>query len=249
MTDKRILFRGLIFILLSLMISCYLGNHLTKEKLEKLPADELVREYGKEIMRHGPCIEYERILEEIIMKKPEEVLLGVAKVFNEYDPNSFKGRMNNKRAWSHWAFALIWGIDNNKFRIRAIPEGRIALEALGKELERRKAAGEHEHKDRKGVYKSDVGMYNDMLGANSADDDIALHLQKDYQIQLSKEELNKFSDFLIAKDPAYYQWGNLDFTIPKEKRKPLEMRPYYEAYLEFKKAEQENNQESEKPVE
>jgi len=262
MMKKIITFLGLLLIMVAtVMTSCYSEKyrteeqrereltallqkeekeHLTREQLERLSADELVREYGKDGIQHLGCLEYGKLIVEIIMKRPKEVFLAVAKVFDDYDPTTFKGRMHHKDVWASWALALISYIDNNVFRIRAIEEGRIALEALQKELKRKKAAGHDTDKVDYGwkmLYKSEMSVYNEMLGANARDDDIARQLKEEYQIQLSDEELRKFSDFLITKDPAYYSWGDLVLGSGKPIPRFNNMIPYYDAYLEFKKSE------------
>jgi hypothetical protein len=82
-------------------------------------------------------------------------------------------------------------------------------------------------------------------GINLTDRAIRDTFRLEYRIVLSKEELLAFSNFLVARDPAYPSWSDTnyfrDHTQVNEAGNALAIhamknpKPFYEAYLEFKK--------------
>jgi hypothetical protein len=56
-------------------------------------------------------------------------------------------------------------------------------------------------------------------------------------VKLSAEERRRFSDFLTAKDPRYVGWSEVQSLAQDRGRITfVNFEPYYQAYLEFKRA-------------
>jgi hypothetical protein len=76
-----------------------------------------------------------------------------------------------------------------------------------------------------------------MLGPSGKETQIAWQLKDEYKVELSEEDWRKFSDFLLAKDPYYVSWTKYVTLRETPQLMRLEnMRPYYEAYLEFRQS-------------
>lgn len=231
------LFNLSLVLVMTMMNACEAYEHKTAEQLDRMSPEELIREYSLHVSYHADAA-YGDDIESRLMRTPVESLLAIARILDDYDPTTYKGRRGNKAVYAHWALGILWWIDNNHFRVRGTEAGRQALAADQRLIERRKAAHHDDPKkdyDWNMVYRADANQLKRMSGVNSQDEYIVKQLEEDYQIQLTEEEKIRFSDFLVAKDPGYVSWSKRDMEGKWDRF--LDIKPYYQAYLEFKKAE------------
>jgi hypothetical protein len=216
---------------MGLSVMCSHGGHKSQAELDKMTAEQLVREYSTVEMYHQGCKQYRDQLKNTIMSKPKDALVAIAKVFDEYDPATFMGRIGRKSIDAYWALALLHWIDCNRFRVRGTEEGRLALESCRKLLERKKAALKSRSKpdeSQEHVYIGESMEYASMCGINAIDKYIRKQLKEAHQVEMTEEEFSRFVDFLVTKDPAYVAWSERGIGIIRN------IVPYYTAYVEFK---------------
>ena len=124
-------------------------------------------------------------------------------------------------------------------------EGRKAIAAFEQMLEKMKQAGyDNEKKGSLNArYRGQMLEFQGLKSSNGQDFHIAEQLKEEYQIEISREELKRFSDFLTAKDPRYVAWSKSGVVSKKPLRyRILDMHPYFQAYLEFQKTVDSNSQ-------
>jgi hypothetical protein len=186
--------------------------HKSEGQIAGMAPEQRVEEYVKEYARHyyDEHYEYQKVLTKYIYQDGLRALPAIAKVMGEYDPTAMK-KWDKKKAKRHQAaHALLSGIDNRVFRVRAFEEGREAIEAVERAKRRLEGAiatrgnylGESIN-DLKTVYDLAVEFGQDLVGRNILDGQIRDTLWYKYDIDLSEGELLSFVNYLIAKDPYY----------------------------------------------
>ncbi len=212
-------------------------------QLARLSAEELVREYARVYITCHSC--GNAVARAIEAKDPTEVCTAIAKVLDEYDPTTKEGRKHRKPDNAYWGLGFLDQIDNFRIRIRAVENGSVVLAAYRRMLDRKKAAGHNVKPNpyndrayaRQMVYEAETSGYQELMAVNEQDRRISQWLKAEHQIQLTDDELRRFSDFLLAKDPHYVAWG--DWCIVSKDPPRVAFRTpqrYYDAYLEFKSA-------------
>lgn len=232
-----------LFLILPTLAFTVSSSQWRQEELAKLSVEELVQRY----VRLDPIGDKnENALKEAIKAtNPNEVFAAISQIINQYDPRRYTGRWRNKSSDSYWAIGLLVFIDENQIRARGVEEGRKAIAAFEQMLEKMKQAGyDNEKKGSLNArYRGQMLEFQGLKSSNGQDFHIAEQLKEEYQIEISREELKRFSDFLTAKDPRYVAWSKSGVVSKKPLRyRILDMHPYFQAYLEFQKTVDSNSQ-------
>jgi hypothetical protein len=214
----------------------------TQEELSRLTTEALVYHYIR--LEWSDRDGEHRAFDVLKNRDMRDVFGAIGQIFDAYDPRTRKGRAGRRGEDAYWAEALLWVIDNNVIRARALEDGRAALAACRRRLDRKEETGHDRvpvpYNDaaysRNMTYRAEQSQYRGMLQVNATDEQIATQLERDHGIKLSKDDLPQFSDFLTAKDPRYVAWS----TVVGDSLRTMRLKnfePYYQAYLEFRKGE------------
>ena len=234
---------GLLFSILSMAALGFENAKPRQDELRKLSAKELVQLY----VRLDPIGDKRRgpLKEAINAKDPNEVFGAIAEIIDQYDPGNHVGKWRNKSADAYWAVGLLVFIDENQVRARGMEGGRKAIASFERMLDRMKQAG-YANEKAEGLnarYRGQMMEFQALGRYNAQDFHIAAQLKEEYQIEISHDELGRFSDFLTAKDPRYVAWSKSGIVSKKPLRyRFLDMRPYYQAYVEYQKTGSSNPQ-------
>jgi hypothetical protein len=212
--------------------------------------EQRVREYCEEYSRHGLWHrDYIKLLDDSIMRDGLKAVPAMVKIVNEFDPTNFRIGGRDKDDASYAAQMLLGGLDTGYFRLRAFGEGKVAIDAVKRVVERMHAAhyetapdeGERSKRLR---YEVTVGIVKDLEANNNYDRAIRDTLELRHKINLSDNELLAFCNYLISQDPRYPTWSEPDWFVDQnrlnEAGNPLQYRiiqniePFYKAYLRFK---------------
>jgi len=215
---------------------------------------ERVDEYIDEHFHHRWDVLDEQgdLIEKYILLDGTKALPRIIERMNRYDPS----RQNGNKITAYWKFEACWFLlnrmDVTAFRLRSSEEGRRAIDALEKSVERMRAAGFAVDDIDDGEKHSDNGIYimvgnevKEMKGVNLKDKSIQEAFRILYKVKLSDSEILDFSNYLIERYPDYPSWSKMkmvkDETQINSAGNPLQFhivetpKRYYEAYLEFKK--------------
>jgi hypothetical protein len=184
-----------------------------------------------EQMFHVPALDdYRDLLHLYIINDGIKILPRAIEYMNEYDPNVQECKERND-ARLLTAAMYIDNVDSAKFRIRAVENGRLAINALEQAIKRQRKS------------RSDIGEYDGrgsllptllegIKGRSIKDGLIKETLEKQYNIKMSEAELMEFTNFLISLDPAYPSWTKI---LGWAEMTQTESDRYYQAYLKFRK--------------
>src|SRR5207249_12244630 len=117
-------------------------------------------------------------------------------------------------------------LDERQVRLHRAEEGRRAMDALERAINRMRAVG-YGRKDQyewpqHGRFNLAVMYLQEANGINDTDEAIRSTLRLEHRIQLSDAELLEFSNFLVGRYPEYPSWSERDFIkIFDEAGKPL----------------------------
>lgn len=229
-------------------------KHKSEAKIAKMTPAERVDELIDEHFHHRWDVldEQSDLIEKYILIDGTKALPRIIERMNEYDPSRPNGNKTNK----YWKFEACWfllsSMDNMAFRVRASEEGRRAIDALEKSVERMQAAGFAVDNIDNAETHSDNGIFvmvgNDvkhLKEVNWNDESIQDTFRFVYKIKLSNAELLDFSNYLTVRYPKYPSWSKgmsvKDDTEISPAGLPVintmleKPERYYEAYLEFKK--------------
>lgn len=173
----------------------------------------------------------------------------LTEIINEYDPTRFR-EGDGKRGERFDASVLMLGyIDAFGVRLRSSEEGKQAVDALGRALDRRRKAGygqpdQHDW-ERHERFDEAASQFENAKGISFTDRAIKDTLRIKYNIKLSDVGMLEFVNFLTARYPNYPSWSKLENFVDETQRNsagnPLQFlilkKPerYYEAYTDFKK--------------
>jgi hypothetical protein len=192
--------------------------------------------------------EHHALIKKYVLRDGLAALPRLVEIMEEYDPARFSEGRGRRGERFDACWQMLGYIEWQAVRLRASEEGRRAMGALERAVERMRAAGygrkgQHEW-ERHGRFELALMILKQAKGVGFADKAVRETLWVRYQVQVSDEELLAFSNFLVARDPAYPAWSEKDFikdyTRIGEAGYPLRVhvmkKPerFYEAYLEFK---------------
>jgi hypothetical protein len=231
-------------------------RHKSEDKIARMAPAQRVDEYVKENTHHYYDVldDYHGdMIEKYIRHDGLKALPRIIEIMDEYDPTRSSGRRGNKAERFDNARRLFQLLDNHVVRLRASDEGKRAIDALGRVIERMRAAGYTVKKDGFDWNHSTLNIaiydFNYAKGVNSIDNDIQDTFRFVYKIVLSDTELLEFSNYLTAHYPEYPSWSDGQMVkddtelspagLPVMNRILKKPERYYEAYLEFKKTKKE----------
>jgi hypothetical protein len=227
--------------------------HKSEAEISRMTPEQRVHEYCDEYHRHSLWdSDYIDLLSQYIRRDGVKSLPAIVQIMDEFDPTNSKGKSNKKKDRASAAGTLLSEIDGRLIRLRAFPEGRAAIEALRREVQRMLAAhfdtadvmsGEGSDRYR---YEICVSSLEDMEGLNLFDMALQDTLRIRHKQNLSKKEMLAFVEYLISQEPKYPSWCPRplehfrDFSDLNEAGYPRQyhliknMEPFYNAYLKYK---------------
>jgi hypothetical protein len=185
-----------------------------------------------------------------ILEDGAKSLPAITQIINEFDPTNSKGKSRQKDARAFASEGLLSQVDGRVIRLRAIPEGKTAIEALRRLVQRMLAA----HFDTADVAKSETSdryryeasrsELENMEGLNYFDRSIQDTLRVRYKIKLLDVETLGFVEYLISQEPKYPSWSTREnykalsdrneAGLPRQYYILKNMEPFYKAYLKYK---------------
>lgn len=224
-------------------------KHKSEGEIARMTPAQRVDEWVNEQVHHRYDLsdDHGEIIKKYILRDGLKALPRTIETLDEYDPTrsrESKGRIGER--FDACLLIFIY-IDRQAVRLRASEEGRLAMDALERAINRMHAVGARrkEHQEWKwvphGRFEGAVAYLQEAKGINDTDEVIRNTLRLAHRIQLSNGELLELSNFLVARYPEYPSWSDRDFIKINEGGKPKrglimkKMQPFYEAYLEFKK--------------
>jgi len=225
------------------------SGHKSEAEIARMTPEQRVEESCREYARHKyQMCDYQDLLESYIGRDGIKSVPEIIKVINEYDPTRREGRSKEKDLRCENAQMLLSFLDTGVFRLRAVEEGRKALEAVKRLIERMRAADfdsldTYEY-NKQGRYQNSLLSIKEMEGINYCDEAIRNTLKHKYNILLSDQKMLDFVNYLISQDAYYPGWSKRDwYRDPNrlnEKGFPLRyvriinLDPFYQAYLKYK---------------
>jgi hypothetical protein len=229
-------------------------KHKSETEIARMTPDQRVDEWCSEQVHHRFDLDddHGELIQKYIWRDGLAALPRIIEVMGEYDPSHASGRRGHQDERFDAVLMLLTDLDNHIVRLRGYEEGRRALDALGKAVNRMRRAGYGEKDEVEWSKYSRLKFTTTKLewlkGISLIDDNIKDTLWVRYKILLSNEELLAFSNFLVERDSTYPSWSKMDYmkdyTRINEAGNPLQVhimkKPerFYEAYLEFKKEKQ-----------
>lgn len=226
-------------------------KHKSETEIAQMTPVQRVDEYAEERSYHqyDTLDDYFILVDKYIRRDGLKAVPRLTEIIDEYDPPRSSGKRGRKGERFDAAWMLLDSIDGHAVRLRALEEGRRAIDALERSVERMRAAGygkKDQHGwERHGRFNGVVRNIESAKGINSIDDSIRDTFRLEYKIILSDAELIEFSNFLVAKYPEYPSWSETnyfrDYTQLNEAGNPLwvyalkKPERYFEAYTELKK--------------
>src|SRR5262249_15081981 len=182
-------------------------GHRSSAEIAAMTRDELVEEYCNEYARHSFLhVDYTDSLSRAISSEPATVMPAVVRIIERFDPSSRKHSGRQVDACCYAAEGMVQAFDESIVRLRGSPEGLKAVEAMERLADRMRAAhydsarssGEYSRRMRlEGV----VSEVQSLRGINQYDQAIADTLRIKRGIKLSDDDLRRFVEYLIKKDP------------------------------------------------
>jgi hypothetical protein len=227
-------------------------KHKSEAEIARMTPAQRVDEWVNEQVNHRYDVldRHRDLLRKYITRDALKALPRMIEIMDEYDPARFpegKGR-RGERFDACWL--MLGYIDNDAVRLRGSEEGRRAMEALERAIQRMRAASygqpdQHEWAEH-GRFESAVAYLEQAKGINLfTDPAIRETLRREYKILLSKEELLAFINFMATHYPDYPSWSETNYFrdptqinkagVPSMVRTMKKPERFYEAYLEFKK--------------
>jgi hypothetical protein len=213
--------------------------------------DQRVLEYCDEYYNHAFWdSDYIDMIRNYILKDGPKALPAITQIINEFDPTTSKGKSRQKDARAFAAEGLLSQVDGRVIRLRAIPDGRTAIDALRRLVQRMLAA----HFDTADVTKSETSdryryqasesELKDMEALNIFDTRVKDTLRIRYKQPLTDKEMLDFVNYLISQEPRYPSWGTFenykDLSDRNEAGYPRQYwllkdpEPFYKLYLQYK---------------
>jgi hypothetical protein len=227
-------------------------KHKSEAEIARMTPAQRVDEYGEEQAHHKYDFldEHGQLIEKYIWRDGLKALPRMIEIMDEYDPTRSSGKRGHKGERFDAMWMLLGDLDNHVVRLRGSDEGRRAMDALERAIQRMRAAG-YGQKDqdewaKHGRFEMAVAHLEQARGINLfTDPAIRETFRREYKILLSKEELLAFSNFMVAHYPEYPGWSETNYFkdptqinkagVPSRVRTMKKPERFYEAYLEFKK--------------
>ena len=218
-------------------------KHKSEAEISRMTPVEKVDEYCLDEAIHGGHLStdsYTDLLVKNIYQDGLKSLPRIGQIIDEYRPSKVGGRGDKDFLRYQTANFLLGGIDSNVIRIRGYKEGKEAINAVKRSVERMKAMEKSASSNSAYEMQRRIGLsetYIKLLeGLSLSDRCIKDTFKLTYGIELSEKELLDFVNYLVSFDPTYPAWsqkGKSTINI----RNCVYQTPerFFTAYNEFKK--------------
>lgn len=226
-------------------------KHKSEAKIAQMTPAQRVDEWNKEYLNHRYNVldEQRSLIRKYVTRDGLKALPRIIEIIDEYDPTRFREGKGSRGERYDACWIMLGFIDNFAVRLRASEEGRRAIEALGRSIQRMRAAGygqkEQHEWEQHGRFDLAVMQLEEAKGINDRDEDIKNTFRFEYKIILSNAELVELSNFLTEHYPDYPSWSEREGIQDDTQLSPAgysvridvlkKPERYYEVYLEFKK--------------
>jgi hypothetical protein len=207
-------------------------KHKSEAEIAAMSPEEKMDQMVLEQMFHVPALDDDNydLLHRYIIDDGIKILPKAIVYMNEYDPNAKECKERND-ARMLTAVKYIANVDSAKFRIRAVENGRVAINALEQAGERQRKS--RHDADNYGGREYGLSTFLEGLKGRAIKDGLIKEtLEKQYNIKMSEAEITELTNYLISLDPAYPSrtkvLGWAEMTKEESDR-------YHQAYLKFKK--------------
>jgi len=234
--------------------ACGQYRHPSEAEIAAMTPTQRVEEYANEQAFHKYDIvdKQNDLIRKYLQRDGLNAVRRIIEIINEYDPTNAAGRSANKGERFDAMWMLLGELDNRVVRLRASADGRQAIEALDRAINRMRAAGygkkdQHDWAEH-GRFDLALTTVHDAKGVNATDEAIQDTLRLKYKIRLSDKDLAAIVNWLISQDPNYPSWSETDlikdYSKINEAGNPAQLYVmktpdrFYEAYNEFKRQEQ-----------
>jgi hypothetical protein len=239
-----------------LVVGCVCGQvnrHKSELEISQMTPAQRVQEYCDEYYHHAFWDrDYIDILNETILKDEIKALPAITQIIDEFDPTNPKTNSRERDARAFAAEGLLSQVDGNVVRLRGIPEGRTAIDAITSLVQRMRAAhfntadvNQPEHSDRY-RYQATREEAAELKGLNNFDYNLQDTLRIRYKIILTDKQTLAFVNYLISQDPRYPSWSTMEDYKDMRRRNaagnPLQYflvkngQPFHDAYRKFRAA-------------
>jgi hypothetical protein len=228
-----------------------LQKHKPEAEIINMTPAARVDEWVNEQVHHRFDLDDDQsiLIRKYVLRDGTKALPRLTEIMDEYDPADRKKRSKGERFDA--AFLLLSFIDRQAVRLRGSEEGRLAMKALERGIQRMRAAG-FARKDGHawewvpdGRFEQAEAYLEEAKGIGFTDQAIRETFRLNSKLVMSDAELLEFSNFLVAHYPDYPSWSEKDFikdpTRLSKAGYPLQVlvmktpTRFYEAYSEFTK--------------
>lgn len=225
-------------------------QHKSETEIAAMTPAQRVDEYANE-QSHAYKVrdEQQDLIRKYLWRDGLKAMPRMVEIMNEYDPTNPAGRSDKKGERFNAMLMLLSELDSRVMRLRGTTEGRQVIDALARAIVRIRATangktGQHEWSEY-GRYEGAKADLEAAKGINLTDEAIKDTLWVKYKIKISDKELLAMSNYLIARDPTYPSWSEIEGDIEDFSRLNKEGYParvnimkkpdrFYQAYLGFK---------------
>jgi hypothetical protein len=229
-------------------VLCAQFGHKSEGEIVRMTPEQRVQEACREYASHKyKMCDYQGLLESSIGRDGLKALPQIIKILNEYDPTRRDGKSELKDLRCEESEILLSHIDTNVFRLRAYEEGRSAIEAMKRLIERMRAA----HFDAAATndqetnrYQISVSTLKNLEGINACDKAVQNALMLKHKVQLSDKEFSYFVNYMISQDASYPSRCEREMYKDREQLNEAgypaqyaiekNVEPFYRMYIQYK---------------
>lgn len=247
---------AIVFITHPVLCAQFGSGHKSEAEIARMTPDQRVEEYCREHARHLYLShrEYAALLTKYLLKDGLKVVPQVIRELDAYDPTKPVSASEERFRRYEGADFILGELEANAFRVRAFEEGRKAIDAVRRSIERMRAAHFDNPKEVEYEmhlhYEMSVNYLKSLEGLSLSDSRIQETLKYKYNVILSKDELLDFINYLVLQDPYYPVWSERESFREKqpngENGKWIRLyknpEPFYQAYLEYKAKKSKSDQ-------
>ena len=227
-------------------------KHKTEAEIAALTPAQRVDEWVNEVVRHEKYWETDKqdeLIKKYLLLDGMKTVPRLTEIIEEYDPTQFPEGKGRRGKRFDAGVEMLYFIDNFSIRLRSAEEGRKAIDALERSIERMRKIGygkdPNESYARYDRVLDAESKLKDAKGTNFTDEDLKETLKVIYKITLTDKELLEFTNFLTVRYPEYPSWSKRKNYVDKEQLNsagyPLQFyifvtpERHYKAYSEFEK--------------
>ena len=225
-------------------------RHKSEDKIAQMTPSQRVDEFVNEEVHHRFEFSDDQsaLIRKYIEKDGLKALPRLIEIINEYDPTRFREGKGKRGDRFDASFLMLGYLDDFSIRLRASDEGKLAINALERAVQRMQKVGygqpDQDEWEKHGRFDLAVMQVGYFKGVNRKDKDIRSTLRFIHKIKLSDTELFEFSNFLTARYPDYSGWSMGKLVKDENQLGPggypvqiivlNQPERYYASYLEFK---------------